>query len=307
MMKELANVLKSQLTNITFLRTVAGITQAVKDVKYRSDDNTQIVKKMPVSYDTSLGTSSFVGKERELIPNKGRQSILYFEDFGSTSDPKGRANSRSFISNIRIVCWFDKLELGFTKYEDVTAKFIDEILSRLITGTAINQSGILRLMVSNPRVLIQDANIFSRYNYTEETVQYLRPPYDYFAIDLTCKYELRRVPCMGGVFRPNTFIPVRIPILIKDTPSAARQVLDNGWRVPAEYPSGTTLHVPFLKGPEGVYNILSPFVLNNNIVDGIEDDPIPFDEELVTWDFSTTGIAALNDGDEIFINAALPG
>lgn len=300
MTKELSHVLKSLLTTCSFVDTIAGIVQPVVDVKLKDDDNTRISKKLPVSYDDSRGKSDFVGMERELVPNKARKSIMYFEDFGSTSDPRGRANTNSFITNVRLVCWMNKKNMGFDAYADVTARCIDEVLHLLITGSGINLNGITRLMVSNPRVLIQDANVFSRYNYDEEVLQYLRPPYEYFAIDLSCRYVLR-AQCTGLKYPAKSYRQVTISVLIKDAPSRTRQELDNGWFVRLEYPSGSTLTLSFLQG----LDILAPFILNHRIIDGIVDS-IPFDPGTVTWDFSTTTIVALNDGDEIFISASLP-
>lgn len=302
MTKELSSVLKSLLAPCTFVDTLAGIVQAVVDVKFNHDDNFKILKKKPVSYDTNLGNNSFLGMERQLVPDKGKKSIMYFEDFGSTSDPRGRAGSLSFITNVRFVCWMNKTNMGFGKWDDVTAKCIDEVLHLLVKGTGTNLNGIVKLMVTSPRILPQDANIFSRYNYSEEELQYLRPPYEYFAIDLVCRYELRAVKCLGLKYPPKSYQPVTIQVLIKDAPSRVRQELDNGWHVKLEYPSGTTLTLSFLKG----LNILAPFILNRNIVDGIVDNPIPFDPVTVTWDVSGHPLAAFNDGDEIFISASLP-
>ena len=302
MTKELCNILKNQLNNIAFLDVVAGITQPVIDVRFKEKENTAIAVKMPVSYDTSLGPSTFMGSERQLVPDKSRKSILYFEDFGSSPDPQARAGSLGFITNVRLVCWMNKTAIGFTKYEDVTTRCITEILERLVLGTGINENGFVKLFVYNPRILIQNASIFSPYNYPEAVVQYLRPPFEYFAIDLTCRYEVRRYPCLSTTRTSNQYIPVRIPILIKDSPTNVKQELDNGWFVRLEYPSGTTLTLSFLKG----YNVLTPFVLNGNIVDGIVDDPIPYDEATQTWNLAGHPLAAFNDGDEIFINAALP-
>lgn len=301
MTKELANILKNQLHNIPFLQVVAGIVQPVVDKKYSEDGNLAIVKKIPVSYDTTGFNNKDVGKERVLVPDKSKKSILYFEDFGSGPNPAGKANAISLITTIRVVCWLNKDLLGYGKHADITANCIDQILHRLITGTAINSGGFKKLFVYNPRILAQDAAIFSRYNYAEEVVQYLRPPFEYFAIDLSCRYDVNRVPCAGGVYRSNQLIPVKIPILIKDAPTNAKDYLDNGWYVPTQYPSGPTLTVPFLKD----YNILQ-VVHNRQIVDGIEDNPLDYDAETTTWDFATNPIANLNDGDELFIWAALP-
>lgn len=194
MTKEIASVLKSRLSGLPFLDTLAGLAQPVIDVKMRDDDNFKIVKKMPVSYDVAGPKNTFLGMERQLVPDQSRKSILYFEDFGTVPDTSGRAGARSlsFISTLRVVCWINKTKLVNYKYNELTAVCMAEIINRLVIGTAINMNGIARLMVSVGRIPIQDAAIFSRYNYDEAELQYLRPPFEYFAIDLNCKYQVVR-------------------------------------------------------------------------------------------------------------------
>lgn len=300
MTKELAFVLKNRLAGIPFLDVVAGIVQPVVDVKFKVDDNVAISRKLPVAYDVT-GKGTILGLERQLVPDQSKKSILYFEDFGSNPDTRGKAGTLAFTTNIRLVFWMNKINCGFDKYAEVSAFCINSILERLLSTTGINQTGITRLFVTNPRILSQDASIFSRYNYPEEVVQYLRPPFEYFAIDLLCKYTVHG-SCLGGLRLSYDREPVKIPILIKDAPSNVKQLLDNGFYIPAEYPSGPTLTVDWLKG----FNILPPFILNRRIVDGINDEPIPFDANTMTWTFSDIGIANLNDGDEIFLTASLP-
>lgn len=302
-MKQLANLLKSQLVDLEFIKVAAGIVQPVVDTKF-GDKDAKISKKMPVSYDTTLGTTA-KGTERQLVPDAGKKSILYFEDFGSTQDTAGKAGKISLISSIRLVFWCDKSKIGYGKYDEVTDLFIDYILHRLIKGSAMAGNGLSRVFVSNPKILIQDAAIFSRYNYDEEVSQYLRPPFEYFAIDLTCKYQLNRVICSGKVHDPQPIIPVKWPILIQEGADPAdktnRQTLDNGWYVPKAYPPGTTLTIPHLVG----FNVLAPFILNKNVMDQI-NNPVPYDDTTATWDVGEHEVAYFNDGDEILINAALP-
>lgn len=305
-MKELANVLKGRLMGLSFLDVVAGIVQPVIDTKFKVTDNTAIQKKLPVAYDVS-GKGTALGMERQLVPDQSKKSILYFEDFGSVTDtrPGVKAGTLSFISNIRLVFWMNKVNCGFDKYAEVSLMCIDQILHRLTSSSAINGDGITRLFVYNPRVLIQDSSVFSRYNYDEAVVQYLRPPFEYFAIDLVCKYIVSRVVCGGHKYEPSGLVPVKWPILIQEGADVAdktnRQLLDNGWWVPLKYPPGTTLAIPQLVG----FPILAPFIINKNVMDQIEN-PVPFDQTTATWDVGAHEIAYFNPGDEIFINASLP-
>jgi len=297
MVKELANVLKSQLNNIAFLEVIAGIVQPVIDTRYNDSSGLKFPKKIPVSYDTSKGKSPYLGMERQLVPDKAYKSILYFEDFGSTQQA-GKANTLTWLSKLRLVCWMNKVKIGYDIHSDVTMRCMDEVLNRLIKGQGINQQGITKLFITAGAIVQQDAQIFSRYNYDDAELQYLRPPYEYFAVDLNCRYEAKRVACMGTGYTSNIFHAVTITIHIKTSPdSSVKQTLDNGWIVNLEYPTGGTLYLPVVKG----LSILTPMVLNRSIV-----DPIPYNVNTQTWNFAATEIVALNDGDVIFINVVVP-
>lgn len=194
MTKELANVMKGMLEGIEFLDVVAGIVQPVVDVKFKEANNMAISRKLPVSYDVT-GKGTTLGLERQLVPDQSKKSILYFEDFGSMTDTSARAGTLAFITNIRLVFWMNKAKAGFEKYDEVSGICIEEILKRLVKSSGTNANGITRLFISNPRILIQDANVFSRYNYPEEVVQYLRPPFEFSAIDFSAKYTFVRSRC----------------------------------------------------------------------------------------------------------------
>lgn len=196
MTKELANVMKGMLAGIEFLDVVAGIVQPVIDVKFQDGSPIAISRKLPVSYDVT-GKGTTLGLERQLVPDQSKKSILYFEDFGSTTDPKAKAGTLAFITNIRLVFWMNKTNCGFEKYAEVSGMCIEAIMKRLVKSSGTNMNGITRLFINNPRILIQDANVFSRYNYPEEVAQYLRPPFEFFGIDFTAKYTFVRSLCEG--------------------------------------------------------------------------------------------------------------
>lgn len=196
MTKEVATILKNRLAGLPFSDVIAGIVQPVVDEKFTDDTNLRIQKKMPVSYDTNQGKNTFLGSERQLVPDQGRKSFIYFEDFGSVENTKNvRAGDLGYTSSLRLVCWLNKGKLDVDKYAEITAICIGEILKRLITPVAINDKGITRLFCRASRIVQQDAGIFSRYSYDEAELQYLRPPFEYFAIDLQCTYVMRRNYC----------------------------------------------------------------------------------------------------------------
>lgn len=197
MTKEIAAIMKERIAGLPFLELVAGIAQPVIDKKFKDGDNARILKKMPVSYDNLGGKDPIIGMERQLVPNANRKSIVYFEDYGTATDSSGRFSVKAipYISNIRLVCWMNKQKLMEDKYAEVTAKSIAALVGKLVTGRGINAPGITRLFFTVTKVPIQDANIFARYSYDEAEMQYLRPPYEYFAIDFTAKYTVVSGAC----------------------------------------------------------------------------------------------------------------
>lgn len=192
MTKELCSILKERLADMDFVDVLAGLAQPVIDTKFKEIEGVKIAKKMPVSYDVVGGKSMYLGMERELVPNKSKKSIIYFEDFGTNADTSATVGARfmALSSQIRIVCFLNKEKLHQYKYNEVTAHCQSEILKRLVSGAGFSGNGITRIFCNIRQIPIQDANIFSRYNYDEAELQYLRPPFEYFAIDLTVRYQV---------------------------------------------------------------------------------------------------------------------
>lgn len=193
MVKELCAILKGRVADLPFLETIAGLVQPVMDVRYAgTNQDIKIVKKMPVSYDFVDGKDEILGMERQLVPDQGRKGMLYFEDFGTVPDT-GRdvpANKIALITKVRVVCWMNKNAMVNYAYNEITAVTAAAVINKLCTGNATSSNGIVRLMVSLSAMPIQDINIFSRYNYHEAELQFLRPPFEYFALDLNCKYRI---------------------------------------------------------------------------------------------------------------------
>lgn len=193
MNKEIANVLKRYIETLPFVDLIGGLVQMVRIKTSGMDDNT-IEKRIPVSYDTVKAQSpdpltSCLGMEREFIPNSSRASIIYFEDYGTT--PKRTHPELEAESKLRIVVWLNKEKLVGDRYKEITGAAIAMILKRLPTGNPINDGMFTRLRVVSTYLPIQDAGLFAKYTYDEVESQYLRPPFEYFAIDVVVNYSLR--------------------------------------------------------------------------------------------------------------------
>ena len=61
-----------------------------------------------------------------------------------------------------------------------------------------NVSFFTGLFVEISRIPKQDASLFSKYTYDETLTQYLRPPFEYFGIELKCSYSINP-KCIGEI------------------------------------------------------------------------------------------------------------
>lgn len=190
MQKELGTILKNRLVDLPFIDVLAGIAQTVSITDTVGDGDsvtTTTVKRVPVSDDTTEDKTIF-GQEIILIPNEGRRSIIYFEDYGITEiDYNGRPG---YQANIRLIAWFnrERTESGET-YARVSGKYMATIIERLRTKP-VNISIFSRLAVSLARIPPQDPALFGRYTYNETQRQYLRPPFEFFGLDLIARFTV---------------------------------------------------------------------------------------------------------------------
>lgn len=178
-----------KLAGLPFVQILAGLVQTVTS----SDPNASggmVQKKYPVSSDTNIPDICKVTPETSLIPNSGRASIIYFEDFGvKPAGTRGRANL--FNSSLRLVCWYNKPRLSELTTVTSSSVMAAKIIKRLEGTNPENHGLFLRVKPRAVSFPIMDAAIFGRYSYKEEDRQYLRPPFDFFAIDFSVNFEIK--------------------------------------------------------------------------------------------------------------------
>ena len=190
MNKELASVLRNKLTGLPFVEKLAGLVQTVEDLTF-SDDDTQTIlyrKRFPVSYDVVGAGNDCTGREKDLQPDSSKKSIIYFEDFGS------RVNTLNdgmidFASSLRLVCWLNRNLLVGDAYQEITAYCMTAIIGKLCNPKYQNLGIFAQLLVKPTIIPAQNSDLFSRYTYDQNVRQYLRPPYEFFGIDLQCTYK----------------------------------------------------------------------------------------------------------------------
>lgn len=193
MTKALCNYLKEKLKYVSFIDVLAGLALTITENQTTGGDTpesvlTTITNRFPVSDDTNQDPSAF-GPEINLIPNSGRKSIVYFEDFGVAAGTN-RGRNQVYTASIRCVAWFNYELLGYVNEPKTGATLQATIINKLTTGNPENFGAFSRLMCSVVRIPPKDAALFGRYTYNEAQRQYLRPPFDFFGIDLSLKFEV---------------------------------------------------------------------------------------------------------------------
>lgn len=198
MNKELATVLRTKLAGLPFVDLLAGMAQTVSVSDPNQDDQAPAViqKRYPVTYDAT-GTTDCIGKEVQLMPDSNRKSIIYFEDYGITVT--GRVHGKvGYNSSLRLICWLNRANLVGDHYTEVSGRCQATIIDTLLSQNPENVGMFTRLIVNVARIQPQDAGLFGKYTYDETVRQYLRPPFEFFGIDLSCTYQAQ-ASCLNGI------------------------------------------------------------------------------------------------------------
>ena len=191
MNKELSKILRERLQEnggLPFVERYAGLVQTVEKIDIDVNQN-NVRKRFPVATESVLNG---VCNSNEIImtPDSSVKGIIYFEDGGTT--PMGRKGSRFlYSSNLTLVCWINRAKVVSNIYSEITGIAIQNIIKKMrVDENPENVSIFTGMTVSVVRILPQEASIFSRYTYDETVTQFLRPPFEFFALGLQLKYSI---------------------------------------------------------------------------------------------------------------------
>lgn len=193
MNKALARVLRDKLLVLPFIDVACGLVQTVTttdSIPNSAQDMavvTAVTKKFPVATNVIPKNLCLNGVEFRAIPDSSYRSLLYFEEFGLSVGAKIHGQT-SFTSKIRLVLWMNRKNLVGATYTDISGRCMSGIIDHLTGQNPENIDIFTRLRCEVSGILPQDASVFSRYTYSEADRQYLRPPFEFFAIDFTCKF-----------------------------------------------------------------------------------------------------------------------
>lgn len=193
MVKEIAKILKERITasqKINFLDVTAGLAQRVT-YSQPIDGKATVYKYLPVSYDVDSSENCYVDPETAVTPDSSKKGILYFEESGTTISKFTAVRGSSYSTNLTLVCWLNKAKLGYEKTEEITASVISLILEAVVSPQVFaNVGSFIKLNVKPGRINVQDSTVFNKYTYDEQATQYLRPPFEFFSIQLVITYGI---------------------------------------------------------------------------------------------------------------------
>ena len=90
---------------------------------------------------------------------------------------------------VNLVCWFNRNNVTGDAYSEIGLQAFSEILKRLKSDVV--KSEVLRNITITEAKFSQNARIFDKYSYDETVLQYLRPPFDFFYMELTATFILK--------------------------------------------------------------------------------------------------------------------
>jgi hypothetical protein len=193
--QEVLNLLSSQLTALGWVDLFGGVTQRITVAMPNASDGVTY-KSFPVSCSVTQAECNQDQRYKELTPDSGKKSVLYWEvtrglqDAGASRDMQ---KVRILTGSARLVGWLNTMKLGVNEC-NTAAKAMRSILPILYQtfnnggSNALLQKGEIRFEFAGEE--IKDKAIFDRYDYGNNTDGFLLYPYDFFAMNVNIVVKL---------------------------------------------------------------------------------------------------------------------
>lgn len=184
MNRALSLILLNALGNLPYIDKKSGVVQVVE--KAIATSGGSVLKKFPFSSLATLKGVDQIGKLVDMTPESQFKGILYFEDKGINLG-KPSASTNEYISDFRLVVWLNTKIAG-TSRGNAMSEIVFKLTAERIPTIDTQVFKMVNVKVSNiPPVT---PAIFAEYDYDEAKSQYLIPPFDYFAIDISVSYRI---------------------------------------------------------------------------------------------------------------------
>ncbi len=203
MNKELAKIFLGTLYGATYLDRTAGVVQVViRKVMVDQENGISIERRVPYS---DSATFEEAGKmSQAMVPDSKYKSCLYFEDQGIAVGDTFGGRGPVYTSRLRVVCWLNMERIVGAYDTAVTTQIMADVIKRIRALNNSNKGVFISIRPKVVAVPIQDAAIFSPYNYDETVSQYLMPPFDFFALDIETTFTIGD-PCIQS-FTDNIIV-----------------------------------------------------------------------------------------------------
>lgn len=190
MIHDIVNIIKAEISTLSFIDKIGGIVKPLKIKKVLKDST--IEKIIPVCYNTNKTTCN-VSDYLDYCPNTTYKSVSYFE-VNEIRELDSTTTYTTFEATVRFTCWLNLPLINQTINPINNIPF--EILG--VVGKKISNSSPFVFAQITGENIVKNEDIFSPYTYDEAENQYLMFPFDFFAVDFTIQF---RVPyaCITNV------------------------------------------------------------------------------------------------------------
>jgi len=209
MIRTIVTQIKTHLAfSIPWVERISGlVTRAVQPVMVNVDGQLAKIGEnvYPIADDLEGKQCFESGRYFDMLPSSAYKSVVYFEQTAPVQRLENKDNKGKiwvFQTDVRLVCW-----LNLKKFGEENPGLADvamlAIMKRVLEtkGQTLEQSGNIpvnddrltnaRLEVSILGQPVTDRNIFARYSISE-IAENLLYPFEFFAIDLRCRFEIGR-------------------------------------------------------------------------------------------------------------------
>lgn len=195
----IADLLKARIATIGYVDKLAGLVQPVTFQRAGELTNYEIagrsltaqaqskVVTVPIALNVTDPLNCTDEAIRDLVPDERYRMIVYFEDRSGARmvEKQGRWG---WESTLRLVAWVNTAKMANVPSAGDLA--LQAIVKAIESGGTTNSGqyiGVRHTVVGMPP---KGAALFSAYTYPEGVRQYLFPPFDSFALDITTRFTL---------------------------------------------------------------------------------------------------------------------
>jgi hypothetical protein len=192
MTAQIATFVKGKLQPVLpFIDKFGGLVAMLVYQEETADGGT-VEKRFPVSHDTNAQDCLANNNQREFVPDGSNYNGIAYLENQSLTVGGSTAGGTQYTASLRFVCWYNSEKItGVAADDQLLTQLIDRI-QRTLTASIWNSAPFSRIRVVLRDVLVRDRSIFGAFTYSEAETQYLMPPFDYFAVDMTINFVVPR-------------------------------------------------------------------------------------------------------------------